>query len=174
MDFPSDRYHKNVISSWSIESVGLGLGTTNLSSGSGAFPSANMAIYVPFAIAGPYLARKVWWANGLAVSGNVDVGVYSSDGTRLLSAGSTAQATIQSIQSVDTTDVLLLPGSYYLAMSCSTTAATFYRLAANVYSGVSWGMANQAAALPLPATATFATAAATTVPLFGITSGTIL
>lgn len=174
MDWPSDRYHKNVISSWSIESMGTGISAAKLTPGSATYPSANMAVFMPFAIAGPYLVRKVYWANGTAVAGNVDVGVYSWDGTRLFSAGSTAQAGTTAIQSVDITDYLLTPGSYYLALACSSLAATFFRISPGTSMVQSWGMANQAAALPLPATATFATAAQPFVALFGITSGTVL
>lgn len=179
-DFPHARFHKPVISSVSTETplsgtyVALGGAAPT---GSGAYPTANLAMYVPFQIWTPYLVRRVWWANGTTtIAGNVDVGVYAQDGTRLFSAGATAQATASINQSVALgTPSLLSPGSYYMAFSSSSNTATFFRLSVSVARvGQMFGLAQEATANPLPATFTQAAFAQTIVPVFGIASATVI
>lgn len=176
MDYPFSRFHKPTIGSLSIEAVGMPIRawtTGNLLSG--AFPSANRAIYVPFTLAAPYLVQKFWWCNGSAVAGNVDCGVLTGDGTLLASAGSTAQAGTSTLQSVAIgTPLLLLPGSYYMALAASSATATFLAPTPTVRQQQMMGIAQQATALPIPATATFATPASAYLPLFGIASALVI
>src|SRR5689334_23396390 len=80
-----------------------------LSVGSAVWPTANLAIYCPFRIGTSRLARKLYWVNGAAVSGNVDCGIYDVAGRKLVSAGSTAQTGTTAVQSVDITDTMLGP-----------------------------------------------------------------
>ncbi len=124
-----------------------------------AWPSANRAYYYPVVVAVPVVVTKLFVANGATASGNLDVGLYTVDGTRLLSTGSTAQAGTAAIQAVDVTDTLIGAGLYYLALSHSNTVGTYMRVSLNANLKRLHGVMQQASALPLPATATFATAA---------------
>lgn len=171
------RRHKPVICQISIEALGTAYGCeAGGAPGSAVWPAANRAIFVPFALAGQYPVVKVWWANGAAVAGNVDCGVYSVDGTLLLSAGSTAQAGTSIVQSVTLgTPVLLEAGSYYMALAASSASAQFLRQPNATIAGMQLcGMAQQASALPLPATFTLATVASQYVPFFGIASALVI
>jgi hypothetical protein len=66
-------------------------------------------------------------------SGNVDVGVYSSDGTtltRLVSSGSTAAAGASAVQTITVASTALVPGfSYYLAVAPDNATVTIGRVA---------------------------------------------
>lgn len=179
MDFPSDHFHKPVICSMSAEAVGINFGNeTAAITGAGGFtawPVANMAFFVPFVIMAPYLVRTLWWHNGASVTGNVDCGVYTAGGTLLLSAGSTAQSGISQPQKVALgTPFLLGPGSYYMALAASSASALIARAAPPALSGQMMGLAQQASALPLPATATPASISNTCLPIFGIARATVI
>lgn len=146
--------------------------TTNMGTAgipSTAWPLANVALFYPFSVVEPVTAVKLWVINGSTASGNLDLGIYSAAGTRLVSSGSTAQAGTTAIQIVDTTDLLLLPNTYYyMAVAMDGTTATcraWNTTTAGKYAAM--GMVQMASAFPLPATATFALMAQAYCPLFG-------
>jgi hypothetical protein len=135
--------------------------------------TANQAQYIPFYLPWPYPVRRVFWSNGSSVvSTNVDVGIYTADGTRIYSTGSTAASGASVLQYVTPTEFLLSPGRYYMAKSCSTATAArggtgqssmtlgFLQMA---------GFLEEASALPLPATMTPVTATLTVIPIYGFT-----
>lgn len=102
-------------------------------SSAGAWPAANRAI---FCLVRPKQTRAVSAIQFFVgtQSGNVDVGVYTHAGgtmTRLASAGSTACGAGSAVQSINlSAPVLLVAGrTYYLALSCDNTTATFARQA---------------------------------------------
>lgn len=162
---------------WSRESVGagmaaLGTGTRLADLGSSAWPTANTAHFVPFLLPAPTLITKMWVANGTAVSGNLDMGIYDHTGRRLIAAGSTAHSGVSAIQSVDITDAVLGPGLFYMAITFDNTAAILQMVAVTnirYYSLV--GIKQMASAFPLPETATYATMAQTLVAFFGLLVG---
>lgn len=165
----------DVVKPISISSISVRYGPGgNLSSGI-AFSSftwtANLAIYVPISIPWDYPVNRVWWANGSTnTSTNVDMGIYTVGGQRIYSTGSTAMGTVSVIQYVTPTVPFVLPaGQYYIGWTCSNTTsrATALSTSANVLRMA--GCVSQSSALPLPATATFATNTATGLPIFGIT-----
>lgn len=122
---------------------------------SGAWHANNAAMFYPIRLSRPYLVSQLWWINGATASGNVDCGIYSADGTRLISTGSTAQSGTSVEQIVDVADTWIGPGRFYIALAASTTAATFFGTTAGVFNAVALGMAQQtASAFPLPATVT--------------------
>ncbi len=179
-DFPAARYQLPVISAHGTDSAGMTLacfnGTAVALGGSAVWPTANLALYMPMRIVAPYLVKTLWWANGATVTGNVDCGVYTGEGTLLFNAGSTAQATINTIQKVSLgTAVLLVPGTYYLALNSSSGSATFQRTALTAQVALAAGQAQQAVgAVTLPATATFAATAQAYQPFFGIANATVI
>jgi len=108
-------------------------------------------------------------------SGNVDCGIYTADGTRLVSAGSTAQSGTQTLQVVALgTPLLLEPNTYYIARAQSSTVGTADGLPMLLYGPPMAGAAQMASAFPLPATFTFASESSWTtslgLPLFGISN----
>jgi hypothetical protein len=142
---------------------------------SAVWPSTNLAIFVPFRISQPISANLLWVANGAAVSGNVDVGIYDVAGTRLVSSGSTAQAGVSVIQTFNIADTWLGAGLFYLAMAMNNTTGTTLRTALSATFALKiYGCAEQASAFALPATATFATSTQNYVPYFGLTGRTVI
>lgn len=134
------------------------------------WPVANLALFYPFSVSKPCTAVKLWIINGAVASGNLDLGIYRDDGTRLVSSGTTAQSGTTGIQPVDTTDLGLVPGVQYY-MGCSMDGVTATTRAHNIATPgkyAAMGMAQMAAAFPLPATATFAAMAQAQLPWFGL------
>lgn len=128
----------------------------------GTWPVNNLALFFPIIVSSPctvyHMAVEV-----TTQSGNVDVGIYNEALSLLVSAGSTAVAAA-GLQSFNIADTVLAPGLYYLAMACSTTVAAFRRLPHQGTEMRVFGAAQQATALPLPATATFAALAQNYMP----------
>lgn len=122
--------------------------------------TANMAVFVPFALEVPITAKQMFLLNGATASGNVDVGIYTADGIRLVSIGSTAQAGINDLQAFNITDTILGPGRYYFAVAMDGTAGTILGASASATLARAMGYQQMATAFPLPATATFATGSA--------------
>lgn len=135
---------------------------------------ANGAIFVPFRIPRPLTVQSFSLQNGTAVAGNIDMGIYTPGGTRLVSTGSTAQAGISVTQTVAATATRFGPGLFYMALAMSN-AATARILAQNFTPNdmaQMLGLATMAAAFPLPATAVFASVGVANlfVPQFGLTA----
>jgi hypothetical protein len=138
---------------------------------SAVWPSAGRAIYMPFELERPMIVTQAWLYNGTAaVTGNWDVGLYTADGTKLVSMGTTAQTGINAVQSFDWTDTLLGRGAFYFAVACDSGSTTVYRSAAGAANDwLLWGGLQQASAHPLPATATFASNQTAFFPVGGFT-----
>jgi hypothetical protein len=130
--------------------------------------TANRAEYFPVWLPWPYVVRRVFWCNGSVASGNTDFGIYTSDGTKIYSTGSTAQSGASAIQYVTPTEFTLASGVYYFAVVFDGTTNRAFGLTSNTIFG-SGGQLVQTSALPLPATATFAATAGTPHALCGIT-----
>jgi hypothetical protein len=136
-----------------------------------AWPAANLAIYVPFAIPFQFNVRRVFWVNGSNLTGNADLGVYTRTGARLFSTGATARSGASVTQYTTLgTPLLLSPGDYYMALSATTSATgSFIRFAPGILSDVRLvGPLQQTSANPLPATATYAALGQSYWPLFGL------
>jgi len=123
-----------------------------------AWQSANRAIYIPFRISRSILVLNMYTFNGAVVNGNLDIGIYDKHGTRIVSSGSTAQAGVSSIQTLNITDTVIGPGLFYMALALSTNGTIlFQNTGATGMFMKAMGLAQQANAFPLPANATFAT-----------------
>lgn len=133
--------------------------------------TANRAHYLPLSLPYSYLVRRMFWVNGTTVtSSNVDVGIYSEDGTRLYSSGSTAMSGPSVPQFVTlSTPLLLPPGRYYIAYVCDGTGARGWAITLGADPLRQMASFQQATALPLPASATFAAATNINLPFVGIT-----
>lgn len=183
-DFPKVLSHPNHVSVASFDNttlVGQTALTQNGTLSAAVWPSANAALYVPFIVEVPFVVKNA--AVRVSVqAGNLDMGVYDEGGTCLVSKGTTAVAAA-GLQVVDLSASInngsaspaLGRGTYYFAMSCSSTTASFFRLA-NVSIGNLrvCGVRQQATSVPLPANATFAVLALTYCPAFILSAGAIL
>lgn len=117
-------------------------------------PVVNVATFMPVSLERETVVSRLGWYNGAAVVGNVDCGVYSWSGSRLVSTGSTAQSGVSAPQEVDVANVVLPPGDYRLALAHNSSGAVFREAAAAV-TAIASGVTIQTSAFPLPATATF-------------------
>lgn len=97
---------------------------------SAAWPTANLALYIPFTLTEWATAYQLlWWVGGTS-SGNIDVGIYDAQKNRIVSAGSTAMsATTNTVQELNITDTLMAPGRYFLAAACDNNTGTVFRIA---------------------------------------------
>ena len=153
-----------VLSPASPQSIGRDLSGMGISAATAGWPAANRAIFMPITIYNPITVVKMFIENGASTSGNIDVGIYDSDGAIIVSSGSTAQSGVSATQEFDITDTLLNPGLYYLAAAMDNTTGTVLRwgLSGAVARGI--GVAQMASAFPLPSTATFAALASSFIP----------
>ena len=135
---------------------------------SAAWPAANRAIFVPFAIPMPMNVTKLWVCNGTSAAGNIDIGIYDHTGCRLTSTGSTAQAGTSALQVISITAVLLSPGQFYLALAGDSTSPTTNRSAPTAEALREMGVFMQETAFALPATATPAAMTSAYLPFFGL------
>ena len=135
-----------------------------------AWPAANQALYFPFALPWPYVVRRAFWCNGSAL-GNMDIGIYSSDGRQLWAATSTAQSGASVLQYVSVSPELLLrPGDYFLALANNgTTNRVTATAIVSTTLGRLLGLYQQTTAFALPASATFAQWNSAVWPVCGIT-----
>jgi hypothetical protein len=126
----------------------------------GAWPVANQAIYIPIRVTHPVVARKMVWVTGSgATSGNYDIGLLDAVGRKLASSGSTA------VPAIETLVVFTLPTALrleqqivYLALALSSATCQYYgyRLTVDTQEMRTTGLVQEASAVPLPTTATFA------------------
>ena len=122
----------------------------------GVWPVANRALYIPFIVETTVTAFQMAF-EVTTQSGNCDVGLYSEQGARLVSAGSTAVGAAGK-QVINITDTVLTPALYFMAMNVDNTTAAFTRVnALTILQQTVSGMQQQAVgAVTLPDPATFA------------------
>lgn len=134
-----------------------------------AWPSANLAIFVPFRLAAPVIVYKMATGSGTTAAGNFDIGIYDSAGNRLVSSGTTAKgASVEHI--IDVTDTVIGPGLFYLAMSADGTN-NYTMLTPSGTSPVPlqktrlMGIVAAASSFVLPSTVTFAASTFAPIPM---------
>lgn len=101
--------------------------------GSTGWPAVNRAFYVPLHIQQRFTVARFMIANGTAVAGNFDLGLYDNNGTRLVSIGSTLQVGISTTQYVGITDQSFGPGHYYIGIVLSSTGGEVRRVTLDQY-----------------------------------------
>lgn len=114
------------------------------------------AIYVPIRIPRQVVVLELGYTSNTVGTGDVDVGIYDAEGTRLVSTGSTAKIATASTHAIDVTNTTLQPGLYYLGLSNSTTTDTFstYSVAAPIPSALGI-LTETLGSVVLPATASW-------------------
>lgn len=151
--------------------ISLSLSFTTQVAVSNTWPTANRAYYIPIAIRYPITITSLWSANGAAVSGNFDIGLYAFDGRKIVSTGSTAQAGTGTIQNVSIAATTIGAGQYYIAMAMDNTTGRVFSVNPTFTSlGAISGLLQQNTAFVLPASATFATTVGSNayIPLAGL------
>ena len=136
-------------------------------------PSADLAVFVPVRVTRTSVVRRLF-AAVVDNTGNIDVGLYSATGTRLVSSGKTAAA---SDFTADVTDTTIGPGCYYLAYVADNTTLTVvcYLRSAPLPTAVGVLTQQLGAGAALPATATFAiTQALGYIPALAAITGTVI
>ena len=136
------------------------------------WPTANLAIYIPFTLHSAATVKRLGWFNGGVVSGNVDCGIYDSALARVISAGSTAQSGTSTWQMVDIADTALAAGGYWIAIVLDNTTGRIGTYPSAVSELRGSGFAEQGTSFALPATATLAAMAQTIIPLVVMEYGT--
>lgn len=128
---------------------------------SAVWPTANKAYFAPITLNVIVVVQKLWWVNGTVASNNIDIGIFTADGTKLVSSGSIARSGVNSQQSFTlTTPLTLTAGAYYIGMASDGTTGTNFRAGVVAPALIITGMLTQTTAFPLPANATFATGGA--------------
>mgnify|MGYP001614663655 CR=1 FL=1 len=161
----------------SLYSIGVPLSCTAPTNASSAWGTANLALYVPFFVTEPLIVVQMFALNAGAVNGNIDVGIYGSTGTRLVSLAPAAASGANTIQTFNITDTTLQPGLYYMALSNSGTTHTFLSIipSADAVDVIrTMGVFVETSAGTLPATATFAANTQAFIPYFGLTAESVL
>lgn len=138
------------------------------------YPLANRCIFVPFKIEKTAVAYNMFTQAGSAVSGNIDVGLYTSGMVSLTTLGSTAQANVSDITVHNITDTILLPGRYYMGLSCDNITATFPRWSTGPRHLRMMGCLEKTGTFPLPTgTVTTSAVASGDLQLFGVVLQTV-
>jgi hypothetical protein len=102
---------------------------------SGVFPAANRAYFTPIYVSAPVIVRRLFWANGATIAGNVQAGLYLSrstgngPGPALLRGNQVAQAGVTVCQYDDITDTPLSAGYYWVALWCDASGYFMRRIA---------------------------------------------
>jgi hypothetical protein len=121
------------------------------------WPQANRAIYVSIIVSSLITVYQFATDNIATVAGTTDVGLYTLNGTRLVSSGAVTMTGANAVQVFDVTDTPITPGYYYMAMNHSEATATFRCTTPNAQILRICGVQMQdVGAAALPATATFA------------------
>lgn len=149
----------------STHQVNLG-GVHTGNPGSTAWPSADLAIFIPVRVFSPVTVCKLVVGAGSTAAGNFDVGIYDSSGNRLVASGATAkQASVEQV--IDVTDTPLAPGLYYLALAADGTNNYICWVPSTEQKTKMMGLLQAASSYPLPATATYAACSNAPIPAIG-------
>lgn len=155
-------------------SMMVGTVATAVTPATGAtWPVANLALLLPFVLTTAQTAQSISVGNGFAVSGNLDAGIYNEDGTRVVANGGTAQAGVNSWQTLSITATALAAGSYYLAVILDNVTGVVLRMPIAAASLRAAGAVQVAAAVPLAASLTFANMAQAYGPMVAIAFTTV-
>lgn len=143
--------------------------------GGTVWPAVNLAMFIPIRVPVPLLVRQLAVANGVLPTGNTDVGLYDEHGVRLVSTGSVATSGSSVVQVFDVTDTWIGPGVFYLALVRDDVNGDVQAVQlSNAARLEQLGVAEMGAAMPLPATATFATPASTIYPMMAAVLKTVV
>lgn len=150
---PQLYYHTfGVLETANLQLVG-GQGDTSSGTATGS-----RIYYIPLHIDAVFQVNALYVVNGAAVSGNIDIGLYTANFNKVVSTGSIAQAGTNGPQLQTVTSTSIPAGLYYYAVVADNGVSTFFRLALTTATGNrGFACALQNATFPLPASGTPAT-----------------
>lgn len=119
--------------------------------GTGAWPSANRAYFVPIDISWNGNVTKIK-IEIIVASGNGDVGLYGPTGTKLASSGSTALAGTSAVQTFSIASTPVTPGQYFIGMAVDNGTAVVLNDTFTIQSTIRATQVNTS--FPLPASFT--------------------
>ena len=152
----STKYMASIVSIASPCATGYGIAAQGGSTpGSAVWFAANEAVFVPFYLTNPVLVTRIFVLNGAAVSGNVDVGIYTQDGNLIVGGGGAAQAGTNQPQYFNIADTMLGAGRYYIACVLDNVTGRVFRDNINNNRARQLGILRATSAYPLPSSATF-------------------
>lgn len=134
----------------------------------------NQGIFVPVIVPTTFPLNAIFML-GQDADGNMDMGVYDTSGTRIVSTGSTANA--NSVVSPSISSSSLSPGQYYLAWSSdnNTTQDVNGLGAVSLYVCFAMGVKVASSAFPLPASVSLTDPSVNTeLPFIGISKRTVI
>lgn len=172
-DFPTQVVmptHISVYSQFSAAASYPALVGGGAAGSSQPWPTANRGLYLPIFLPAPFLVASFFCLNGTTATGNIDMGLYTYDGALIVSKGSTAQSGTSAVQILSVTATLVAPGRYYMAISASSSSATFIARTPVVTLQQRLGILEAATQLPLATAPTFATPTMARLPYFGMAS----
>lgn len=138
-----------------LNAAGQGLIPRQGTAAASTYPAANRAVFVPVEIERTVTIVAVGVFNA-GVSGNIDLGIYREDGSRVASTGSIAQSGASTIQTASLS-ATLTPGVYFMAVSRDNiTTGGFFAWAPDLAFAEAICAQQMDSAFPLPSTATFA------------------
>lgn len=145
--------------------------TGSVGPGVAVWPSASRAIYVPLRITTTQRLKSVAvWCTATG-SSTYDLGLYDVGPAERLASSGSQSLVAASVNTWTLTNPILLEAGhrYYIGMAAGSTSASFARYNPSVNQMRMGGYAQEAAALPLPATATPAQSASGYVPMLALT-----
>lgn len=131
------------------------------------------ALYIPFFLSKTIQVNLMWIKNGTTI-GNVDVGIYDSSGTRLVSFGGTPHTGNTAIQTFTLTPTEIGPGQFYMALVFDDSTTTLAQYATTNSFAKLAGIAKTSTSYPLPAKVTLGSYNSSRVPLIGLSVNTSL
>lgn len=93
---------------------------------SGSWFTNNGVLFFPFEVTEPVVVTKLAWYNGSTASGNVDAGIYTMDGSKIVGLNEVAQSGTSALQEGNITDTLLTEGWYLFALKLSLATGTVF------------------------------------------------
>lgn len=144
------------ISSMGWEAASYGAPAAGFDGLANLTPGANKRFYIPFTINEELIVYALGWHNTTTVAGNISMSIYDLDGNLLLDTGSTAQSGSNVSQVVDTSDLTLKPGNYFLSISSNSTSGQLKGISLSAIGLEALGCKEQVSAFTAPNPATFA------------------
>lgn len=133
------------------------------------WPASGRAIYLPLRVSDFVIVDRGFLVNGGTANGTIDIGIFNAARVRMGSTGTVVQTgtNVRQVTSF-TSDIQLARGFYYIGISLSGVTGTAFRYTPDANVCNAMGVRQEAAAHPLPATATFAAAATNYFPSVGV------
>ena len=166
--------HTERIFTYSPEMLGTEIAALAIVAPVGAAYPDGIAFYIPVRVESTITAKTLGCSvTNAGTSAQIDMGIYNSSGTRLVSKGLTNADATGSFQNFDITDTVLLPGLYYVGIVGTNNSAAHQGLRFTGTLQKAFYSEALTTGVALPATATFANPGSDYLPVVAINRGTV-